>query len=228
MSQNKYLNQVNFLGLLTVGCILLSFFRWYYTGTKVFLFLNWNLILAIVPWLISRRLLNQKTKPSKISLVVMLFSWLLFFPNAPYILTDLFHLNSTSNMPIWFDLILILMFAWTGMLFGFISLWNMETLFKSRMKYSRITIWSSLLLFVCSFGIYLGRYLRWNSWDVIQNPMGIVGDVGERFMSPFDHPRTWGMTVLMGILLNVIYWTFHLLRDGTISVIQKGVLTIDD
>lgn len=219
--RERYLTQVNFLGLLTVICVLLSFFRWYYTGTKYFLFLNWNLILAIVPWIISGYLLKREKKPTRISLMLMLFSWLLFFPNAPYILTDLFHLNFSSNMPIWFDLLLILMFAWTGLLFGFISLWNMETLFKSRLSYSRLTVISSVLLFVCSFGIYLGRYLRWNSWDIIQNPIGLVSDVGERFISPFDHPRTWGMTLLMGVFLNVVYWTFHLLRDGTISFIQK-------
>ena len=221
MKNTKYLNVTNFLGLLTLICISLSFFRWYYSGTKFFLFLNWNLILAIVPWGISKYLLNKEKSPSRLSLSLMLFTWLLFFPNAPYILTDLFHLKFSSNMPIWFDLILILMFAWTGLLFGFISLWNMETLFKSRVKSSRISLISSLLLFACSFGIYLGRYLRWNSWDIIQNPFGLMADIGDRIISPFDHPRTWGLTLLMGVLLNVIYWTFYLFRNGSISVISK-------
>lgn len=217
----KPLNVTLFLGLLTMACILLSFFRWYYTGTKFFLFLNWNLILAIVPWVISRYLLGKNKAPSKIALALMLFTWLMFFPNAPYILTDLFHLKLSSNMPIWFDLILILMFAWTGLLFGFLSLWNMEALFKSRIKSKNISLISSLLLFACSFGIYLGRYLRWNSWDVIQNPFGLMADIGDRFASPFDHPRTWGLTLLMGVFLNVVYWTFNLIRNDSNQIFSE-------
>jgi uncharacterized membrane protein len=69
-----------------------------------------------------------------------------------------------------------------------------------------------LLLFVSGFGIYLGRFLRWNSWDIIQAPFGLLFDVGDRIVNPLAHSRTWGVTISMGILLNMMYWTIKLIK----------------
>jgi uncharacterized membrane protein len=143
-------------------------------------------------------------------------AWLLFFPNAPYILTDLFHLRLKTAMPVWFDLVLILSFAWTGLLFGFLSLWDIERLWSQSVRKTYVTFLSTGLLFAGSFGIYIGRYLRWNSWDAIPEPFNLIYDIGERIINPFAHPRTWGMTLLMGLFLNILYWSFRLIRkrDG--------------
>jgi uncharacterized membrane protein len=67
-------------------------------------------------------------------------------------------------------------------------------------------------LFIGSFGIYVGRFLRWNSWDILTEPLHLIYDIGDRFINPFDHPRTWGMTIFMGIFLNMIYLSFRLIR----------------
>ena len=140
--------------------------------------------------------------------------WLLFFPNAPYILTDLFHLRYDQlSMPIWFDLVLILAYAWTGLLFGFLSLWDIERLLAEWVHPKLVTALSVSLLFLGSFGIYLGRYLRWNSWDLITEPFRLIYDIGDRIVNPFEHPRAWGMTISMGIFLNMIYWSFHFIRN---------------
>lgn len=141
------------------------------------------------------------------------------FPNAPYILTDLFHLSNGSAMPIWFDLILILCFAWTGLMFGFLSLWDIEKLLATKMSAKWVSIISSSFLFIGSFGIYLGRYLRWNSWDIINNPVDLMYDVGDRVVNPFDHPRAWGLTLFMGVFLNMIYWSLKLIKkQGSTSI----------
>jgi len=200
--------------LLTLFCFGASIFRFVYTDTRVFLFLNWNLFLAIIPWaLTSLSVLKPDIQKSKIIIFLLLFIWLLFFPNAPYILTDLFHLRrSTSNMPIWFDLILILSFAWVGLLFGFLSLWDLEQILKKSFHHTWVTILSISLLFLGSFGIYLGRYLRWNSWDILSEPLGLIYDIGDRVVNPYQHPRAWGMTIFMGLFLNMIYWSFRLIR----------------
>ncbi len=137
-------------------------------------------------------------------------SWLAFFPNAPYILTDLFHLNVSSSMPVWFDLVLILAFAWTGLLFGFLSLWDLEKLMATKVQKRWVPFISVGLLFLSSFGIYLGRYLRWNSWDLLNRPGSIIQDVGERVIYPLEHTRTWGVTFFMGILLVLMYISFRL------------------
>jgi uncharacterized membrane protein len=115
-------------------------------------------------------------------------------------------------MPIWFDLVLILSFAWTGLLFGFFSLWDIEQILLKSMKKTTVRIISVMLLFMGSFGIYVGRYLRWNSWDIITEPFRLAYDIGDRLINPFEHPRTWGMTILMGTFLNILYWSFHLVR----------------
>lgn len=213
LKENGRLNETLFLGVLTLLCFSFSIFRIVVSDTRSFLFLNWNLFLAIIPWVFtSLVILKPKLKKNKFSIVVLLFSWLLFFPNAPYILTDLFHLRTRLSMPIWFDLILILSFAWTGLLFGLLSLRDIELLLREKIKYR----WSSMiviaLLFIGSFGIYLGRFLRWNSWDILSEPTGIIYDIGERIINPFDHPRTWGMTLFMGLFLNMIYWSFNIRR----------------
>ena len=210
--QANKLQETVFLGILTIFCFSLSVFRYTYSDTKVFLFLNWNLFLAFIPWMLSSLLIIKPAiQKRKLIVVFVLISWILFFPNAPYILTDLFHLRLTSSMPVWFDLVLILSFAWTGMLFGFLSLWDIEKITGKFVRSGYIKIISVVLLFLGSFGIYIGRYLRWNSWDIITKPFQLLYDIGERIVNPFEHPRTWGMTLLMGIFLNMIYWSFRLI-----------------
>lgn len=180
----------------------------------MYLFLNWNLFLAFIPWAASTIIMIRpdlhKAKPILFALLAV---WLLFFPNAPYILTDLFHLHTKSKAPIWFDLGLVLCFAWTGLTFGLISLMDIEELLAKNFKWFTIKCIISSLLFIASFGIYLGRYLRWNSWDILDEPLRLMYDIGDRIVDPFSYPRTWGMTLLFGVLLNMMYWTIKLIRE---------------
>ncbi|MDR3226533.1 MAG: DUF1361 domain-containing protein, partial [Prevotellaceae bacterium] len=157
-------------------------------------------------------IIKPNIQKSKISIFVILASWLVFFPNAPYILTDLFHLNQKTSVPIWFDLILILSFAWTGLLFGFLSLLDIEHLLSKYFKQKYISIISTTLLFLGSFGIYIGRYLRWNSWDIITEPFKLIYDISDRIINPLSHTRTWGMTIIMGLFLNMVYWSLRLIK----------------
>jgi len=213
LRSNLRYKEMLFLGVLTLLCVMFSVYRLMHTDSKVFFFLNWNLFLAFVPWgFTSLVYLKPKWQKNKFVLLILLGSWLLFFPNAPYILTDLFHLRARSSMPIWFDLILILSFAWTGLLFGLFSLFDIEYLMGMHFKKTYVTLTSITLMFIGSFGIYLGRYLRWNSWDIISEPFKLFYDIGDRIVNPFEHPRTWGMTLCMGIFLNMIYISFKYIR----------------
>ena len=213
LKEHDRLNETVFMGVLSLFCFAISIFRFVYTDTKVFLFLNWNLFLAFVPWAVSSlMMLRPKLRQSKWMLALLLCTWLLFFPNAPYILTDLFHLHISSSMPVWLDLVLILSFAWTGLLFGFLSLWDIEDLMRNWLKEKYVVLVSVLLLFIGSFGIYIGRYLRWNSWDILTSPFQLLYDIGDRLVNPFSHPRTWGVTILMGLFLNILYFSFRMIR----------------
>ena len=192
---------------MTVFCFSLSAFRYYISDTKVFLFLNWNLFLAWIPLLLSSFIFAFNIK-SKISLIFIIIVWILFFPNSPYILTDLFHLRARNSVPIWYDLIVILSYAWTGLICGFISLNDIEKSLSEYGKRNGINAIIIFFLFMSSFGVYLGRFLRWNSWDVLNNPFGLFSDIVVRFIYPLEYTKTWGVTVLMGIMLNFMYFTF--------------------
>jgi len=214
LKEYNKLYETVFMGGLTLLCFAFSIFRVTYSDTKTFLFLNWNLFLAFIPWLLSSiAIIKPSIQKRGIVIFLLLGTWLLFFPNAPYILTDLFHLKTISSMPIWFDLILILSFTWTGLLFGFLSLWDIEYILSKHINQKVVRCISAMLLFLGSFGIYLGRYLRWNSWDIMKDPFRLFYDIGDRIINPFEHPRTWGMTLFMGLFLNIIYWSFHLVQN---------------
>jgi uncharacterized membrane protein len=199
--------------ILMIGTfgILLVFFRIFKTGSPHFIFLIWNLMLAGIPWILSTLLiLYPKIRKRIIVLIFIGILWILFIPNAFYILTDLFHLNYQNRAPVWYDLILIFSFAWAGILLGFSSLKDIEQVLSERINGKFIPFILSGLLFLSAFGIYLGRFLRWNSWNIINRPGELLFDIKERFENPMDHPGTWGMTILTGIMLNLIWWSFRM------------------
>jgi uncharacterized membrane protein len=192
---------------LSIFSVLLTVVRGAVTGRWEFLFLWWNLFLAFVPWTIAT-LTRVREIRSRWLLGILLVLWVAFFPNAPYILTDFVHLQPNWGAPLWFDLILILSFAFAGMLYGFVSLHILEERFLSRFS----TFWGSAisvgLIYLSCFGIYLGRFLRWNSWDLVDNFGPIMSDVFARVADPLTHTETWGFTILFGTFLNLMYWSY--------------------
>ena len=123
-----------------------------------------------------------------------------FSPNAPYIITDLFHLEPRAGVPLWYDLALIFSSAWNGLMLAYASLLTMQTLVRRR--FGTLSGWAfvSTALLLSSFGIYLGRYLRFNSWDVLTNPLTLFYDILNQFLNPTHHLRTWGITVVFGLV----------------------------
>jgi len=209
LKDTNKLNQIILITAVSLFGLVLLFTRIYKTGSVHFMFLIWNLFLAGIPWIIST-LLILYPKLRKRLIILLIFSgiWLLFIPNSFYILTDLFHLNYKNLAPIWYDLVLIFSFAWAGIILGFATLKDAEKILSERMNKKLIPVFITFILFLISFGIYLGRILRWNSWNILNEPEGLLQDIKERITDPFDHPATWGMTILVGILLNLIWWSF--------------------
>jgi uncharacterized membrane protein len=200
------------LSLLSLFSISLSLFRIFYTGSLEFISLNWNLFLAFIPWVLSSVIILGNLRKNKILLPLLMITWILFFPNSPYILTDLYHLGHSSTAPVWFDLVLILSFALTGLLFGFISLLDIEKILSGFLTKGKVILLTILYLFLSGFGIYLGRFLRWNSWDVVTSPRPLLSDIAHRFLNPFAYQKTWALTILLGILLNLLYFSFRLIK----------------
>ena len=204
-------NRFSVTVILALSCLLsvtLQFFRMYYSGYNTFLFFNWNLFLAVLPYIISTFfLLYYKKINSLLLYAVILTSWLLLFPNAPYIVTDFFHLEPRPGIPYWYDLGMIFSFAWNGLLLGFISLYDIQTALARRFSAFKGWAFAILSLVLGSFGIYLGRYERFNSWDVLTNPAGLFLDIADRFIHPMNHPRTTLMTILFSVVLSFGYIT---------------------
>jgi uncharacterized membrane protein len=174
-----------------------------WTGHFAYLFLIWNLILAWLPLVFAVCLCREYDKQgsgSRWKLGFLAGLWLLFLPNAPYIFTDLVHLNNWFRGHYWVDLSLILLFALTGFMVGFLSLYLVQEVVAD--KFGRAISW--LLVAAAAglsgFGIYVGRFLRWNSWAVVTNPMGLTRDLGHLALHP--------LTNYLGVVFPALFATF--------------------
>jgi uncharacterized membrane protein len=177
----------------------------------MYLFLAWNMFLAGVPLVISRALVKQTA--INVRALCFLLSWITFFPNAPYIITDVFHLIQRPAVPKWFDLLILVSAAWNGLTMGLVSLMQVEKFLLKHLKKTTVNLFVFISLITSAFGVYLGRFLRFNSWDVLTNPGSLLHKVLCRFINPLEHPRTWGFTVLFGGMLLIIHYTVRKLAD---------------
>lgn len=187
--------------------------RAWYTDSLVFFFLNWNLFLAWVPFVLASMMatLAQRRPRPRLFLVLLLAAWLLFFPNAPYIISDLMHLGSPRDVPIWYDAILIFSYAWNGLLLGFASLWLVQQVIADRFGAIVGWLFAMCSLLAAGFGIYLGRFQRWNSWDLLVNPLELTADIVHGLLNPWAYPRAIVVTLLFASFMAIAYSTVYLL-----------------
>lgn len=195
------------LASLTSLSLFLLMVRLKLTHSYFFLFLVWNLFLAAIPFLITFRLLSRKRVP-KYRLLIWLGLWLLFLPNAPYIITDFIHLQHLKSEIFWLDAVLIGVYALSGLLFYFISVRDMEELLQQHFQPKKVKYLLWMLPFLVGFGIYLGRFLRWNSWDIMQRPQNLIQDIWEILAFPMQHKDAWLVTLLFGFGLAIGYQMF--------------------
>jgi uncharacterized membrane protein len=191
---------------LTIFSITLVAFRIMKTGEHTYIFMFWNLFLAAVPLFLSRFVIAPfSRRKAGISIYGFFFLWLMFLPNAPYIITDFVHLMESDSIPLWYDLLLVAFFAWEGFLLGFMSVAEMEEI-VTRMYSALAGKWFALIsLVLSSLGVYMGRFLRYNSWDIFISPVEIITNVGSRILNPRAYPGLYGMIIILSVLLITLY-----------------------
>lgn len=185
--------------LFSLFAISLSTYRVIKTDTIIYVFLIWNLFLAFIPYWISQFLVRQQTlKRIWLPLVIV---WLLFLPNSPYILTDLFHLKRRALIPLWFDLVLICSYALIGFTLFYKSLIDMVQLGKQYISNQYLHIILPIVFWLIAFGLYLGRYLRFNSWDIVQRPVYILN----KSVHIVFQKEVIGFTLIFGVFMWLVY-----------------------
>jgi len=191
--------------------MLLLFVRFYYTKELTYGFYVWNTFLAILPLLFSRALLRLNRINLKATVLVV--CWLVFFPNAPYMITDIFHYANMPPVPQWYDLLLVTTAAWNGLLLGILSLMQVEQFLSRHLhaNWVKLTVITSFML--CGYGVCIGRYLRFNSWDAVVSPKMLVYTFATHFFQPQQHLMIWAFTLLFGTMFGIIYYTLSLFKQ---------------
>ena len=188
------------LVLISIIAIVFNLARLDAWGTTNLLYLIWNLFLAWVPYVISLFFIKKET-PVKYFIPIFIV-WILFFPNAPYLVTDVLHLASPSPA-LWYDSLLFFFFGWIGLFLGMLSLFRVNEYLKTHLSYffSEISVLGICL--ISSFGVYLGRFARWNSWDIFIHPLSVYRDF---FSLPADLTQTG--VPLMFVLVFTVFMYF--------------------
>jgi uncharacterized membrane protein len=216
---------VSLLGLTSIVGLTMLAFRLGYSGRRGYVSLPWDLFLAWLPVLFALGVARLAARREAFlpHILVCAFFWLLFFPNAPYLVTEFMHLHPThavhdgphilstltphGPIPIWFDVLMLATFAWTGLMLGFVSLHLIHRT-VARVAGSAIG-WAGVVAgaALCAFGVSLGRFERWNSWDLFTHPRSLLVDVLDRAFNPLAHPRTSASTIGFAAFLLLGYLT---------------------
>ena len=191
------------LGFGTFICVAIIVARVIYTGQPWYAFLLWNLFLAWVP--LTLALAAYWVQESDVAVFGMGLMWLLFFPNALYMVTDLIYINQSRYELVWFDLLMLVYFALTGLFLGFASLQIMQSLWAKFGSVKGSWRFVMVSLSLGAFGVAIGRLLRWNSWDIFSHPYQVAASVLGAILRPWRHWDIWMMTVLLTAVFLFVY-----------------------
>jgi uncharacterized membrane protein len=200
------------LGLFagSLFCISLVLVRNVHTGNVNFRYLIWNLFLAWIPFALAVFVYDRwRRRRTGMLLLTLGGLWLLFFPNAPYIATDFVHLQRDPLAPYWYDAVTIAAFAWMGLLLGFASLYLMQTVVRQWRGAAAGWTFAVLAIGLGSLGIYLGRFLRLNSWDALEHPSVLPRIAHTVARDPFAYQEAIAVTVLFTLALSLAYFLLY-------------------
>ena len=206
--------------VLLILTIVLNIARIFIFDSTYFVYLFWNLFLAVIPFVISS-VLFYYVKRQKLSKPLIIFGsilWLFFLPNAPYIVTDLIHLGRSHAAPLLYDTFLIFTSAWVGLLLGLYSMQHMERILRMKYSAKATNLIMVAIIFGSSFGMYLGRFMRFNSWDIISDATFLFTKIGHIIVEPSKYIDAYIFTALSFIFIYMFYraWKYSLIDSKDI------------
>ncbi len=201
------------LSFASAACVALVVARIITTGNLRYSFLVWNLFLAWLPLLFALLACEnyQTASARNWRFASLAGAWLLFFPNAPYIFTDLIHLTTRYYGHFWVDLTLVLLCALTGLVLGFVSLYLMQTVVERMLGRPASWLFIAVVAALSGFGIYLGRFLRFNSWDVLFRPAQLYRGIGNWVADPLADVSSLAFTLLFATFVFFAYLMLYAL-----------------
>lgn len=188
----------------------------YWFRAPTFFFLLWNLFLAWVPYLTALKVERlQRLGSSRLLLWLGLIVWLAFLPNAPYIITDFIHLRHRPPVPFWYDLFLFFTTASLGLILGLLSLYEIHLVLKRWFSktFAQLLILSAIGL--CGFGVWLGRFQRWNSWDIVTRPDALLLDIANTLATRHALVHAVGISALLSGILLMGYGLLTVMLDDS-------------
>lgn len=214
---NKYKIEIpKSIVIITFLAVVLNILRIIIWGKMSFFYILWNIILAFIPFIISAYLLSflKRGKSNKIILITGTVLWLLFLPNAPYIVTDFIHLGTTKSIPKLYDTFLLFSSATVGMILFFESLSHVEQIIQMKLSKIKTSAIVGVIILMVSFGMYLGRFLRFNSWDIFINHTSLFGHIWEIFSQSTAHVEVYAYTILFFVFLFTFYkaWKYSYIK----------------
>jgi uncharacterized membrane protein len=199
----------NKLNLIAISCLAMVLARMLYAENIKLIFLIWNLFLAWIPYYTSSYLDERKKELNLFKTISLFVISISFLPNAVYLITDLIHLKPRTGIPLWYDAMILFCFSLLGLIYNTITLINIERIVKLYLPIKWVILFMCLLITASGFGIYLGRELRWNSWDLLIHPFQIFMDTIKCIVFPFENTTAWYMTFTFGFIQFLFWYVFR-------------------
>lgn len=195
------------IALSCLSSVFLLMLRVNATESLRYVFLVWNLLLALVPLFLAWFLVSRVKRFGwqRWQQIFLTIVWLSFSPNSFYLITDFVHLRETTEIGLFYDIVMLASFVVNGLLLGYLSVYLVHKEIIKRLPSGRSYLVIFAIFFLCSFAIYLGRFTRWNTWDIVFQPAGLLFDVSDRFVNPGMHSETFIATGILFLMLTSVY-----------------------
>jgi uncharacterized membrane protein len=175
-----------------------------YSGQPTHANLAWNLFLAWLPYLFA--LAAHRLRRRTLAALPLAALWLLFLPNAPYLLTDLIHLRPTAEVPRLYDAAMLLAFALAGIMLGLHSLYVMQRPVRATLGNAAAWLFALVVAVLSGWGVYIGRFLGWNSWDALTNPRALTRDLLITLTEPHLLAKAMAFALLVAAVMAVAHF----------------------